>query len=104
MATKKDYTAFVNMLADLTEKDEVKWVKFNEGNKLGFTTTFRSKILRIYEIHRPFTSILGLDFIDDSGASLWMFPVDVPDLMRAVKSKFVDIDNFISEALSEAGF
>ncbi len=96
--------AFVNMLADLTETGAIKWTQSYVGNKLVFKTTFKNRILRFYEIHRPSTITTGLDFVDDNGASLWMFPVDVSILQKAVKSKSVNIDGFIREAISEAGY
>ncbi len=104
MATKKDYIKFVSLLVVLTRTDAIKWTQSYVGDKLVFETEYRDKNLCVYGTNRPSNSTTALDITDDNGDSLWTFPVDVPDLMRAVKSKFVDIDNFISEALSEAGY
>lgn len=121
MATHKEFVMLVDTLIELTQDNEITWLRENtpdsllvNGNQINhiYTTKYKNKNLRIYqELYKRFTdedvfhmqARIIIDFIDGDN-SIFDFPETSNswDLLKAIQYRDVDVDGFLNDLLSDS--
>jgi len=121
MASSREYIELIDKFIELTQHNKISWEReipapnsnlLATGNKINlvYSTEYKTHYIRAYkEAYKHFTDEndfcwgyrLVLEFVDQSGNSLWRFPEinNIAELLNAIKYKDANVDNLLKEIL-----
>lgn len=120
MAETREIIEFVDLLTELTQKKKIVWERHIPKNlvtpdtniDLVYVTEFNGRDIRLYEegfknyideYEYHWSARVVLEFIDESGNSIWDFPRtnNAWDLLNAVKYMDADVDGYLEDVFKK---